>query len=78
VSQVRALSAEIVGWGVAACAASLAVALALGGLEGQLGAMFAIPGLHVSPRLRLIVVVLALIAAVSAIPISNAVVRALW
>jgi hypothetical protein len=76
--EVKAISAQLVGWGVAACAASLAVTMALGGVEGQLGAMFSIPGLSVSPRVRLIVVLLALIIAVSAIPISNAVVQALW
>lgn len=77
-AEVKAISMEIVGWGVAACAASLGLMLALGGVEGQLGAMFAIPGLSVSPRVRLVVVVLTLIVAASAVPISNAVVEALW
>ncbi len=77
-AEVEAISAEIVGWGVAACAAMLALALALGGVEGQIGEMFSIPGLSVSPRVRIVVVILALAIAASAIPISNAIVEALW
>ena len=75
---VKAVSAEIVGWGVAGCAAILALVIALGGVEGQVGEMFSIPGLSASPRVRVIVVILALLVAASAIPISNAVVEALW
>ena len=75
---VKAVSAEIVGWGVAGCAAILALVIALGGVEGQVGEMFSIPGLSASPRARVIVVILALLVAASAIPISNAIVDALW
>ena len=75
---VKAVSAEIVGWGVAGCAAILALVIALGGVEGQVGEMFSIPGLSASARVRVIVVILALLVAASAIPISNAVVEALW
>ena len=75
---VKAISAEIIGWGVAICAATLAVTIALGGIEGQVGEFFSIPGLSVSPRMRVIVVILALMIAASAVPISNAVVGALW
>ncbi|MDY7076729.1 MAG: hypothetical protein SXV54_07355 [Chloroflexota bacterium] len=75
---VKAVSAEIVGWGVAGCAAILALVIALGGVEGQIGEMFSIPGLSASPRVRVIVVILALLVAASAIPISNAIVDALW
>ncbi len=75
---VKAVSAEIVGWGVAGCAAILALVIALGGVEGQIGEMFSIPGLSASARVRVIVVILALLVAASAIPISNAVVEALW
>lgn len=75
---VKAVSAEIVGWGVAGCAAILALVIALGGVEGQIGEMFSIPGLSASARVRVIVVVLALLVAASAIPISNAIVDALW
>jgi len=75
---VKAVSAEIVGWGVAGCAAILALVIALGGVEGQIGEMFSIPGLSASARVRVIVVILALLVAASAIPISNAIVDALW
>jgi hypothetical protein len=75
---VRAISAEIVGWGVAGCAALLALVIALGGVEGQIGEMFSVPGLSVSPRIRIVVVIVALLVAVAAVPISNAVVDALW
>ena len=75
---VKEISAEIAGWGVACCAGLLAVVIALGGVEGQIGELFAIPGLSVSPRTRILVVVLALVVAVAAVPISNAVVDALW
>ena len=75
---VKAVSAEIVGSGVAGCAAILALVIALGGVEGQVGEMFSIPGLSASPRVRVIVVILALLVAASAIPISNAIVDALW
>jgi len=78
VAEVQAISAEIVGWGVAGCAAILALVVALGGVEGQLGGLFSVPGLSISPRIRIIVVVVALAIAVSAIPISNAIVEALW
>ena len=75
---VKAISAEIVGWGVAACAAILALVIALGGVEGQIGEMFSLPGLSASPRVRIVVVILALVIAASSIPISNAIVDALW
>jgi hypothetical protein len=75
---VKAVSAEIVGWGVAGCAATLALVIALGGVEGQIGEMFSIPGLSASPRVRIVVVILALAVAASAVPISNAIVDALW
>ncbi len=78
VEGVKIISAEIVGWGVAGCAAILALVMALGGVEGQIGEMFSIPGLSVSPRVRFIVAILALAVAVSAVPISNAIVEALW
>jgi hypothetical protein len=78
VSEARAISSEIAGWGVALCAAMVALVIALGGVEGQLGELFSIPGLSVSPRLRIVVVILALVVAVAAKPISNAVVAALW
>ena len=75
---VKIVSAEIVGWGVAGCAAVLALVIALGGVEGQIGEMFSIPGLSASPRVRIVVVILALAVAASAVPISNAIVEALW
>ena len=75
---VKDISAEIAGWGVACCAGILAVVIALGGVEGQVGELFSIPGLSVSPRVRIVVVVLAPAVAVAAVPISNAVVDALW
>jgi hypothetical protein len=78
VEEVKAISAEIVGWGMAGCAAILALVMALGGVEGQIGEIFCIPGLSVSPRVRVIMAILALLIAVSAIPISNAIVEALW
>jgi hypothetical protein len=40
--------------------------------------MFSIPGLSASPRVRIVVVILALTVAASAVPISNAIVDALW
>ena len=76
--EVIAISAEIAGWGVAICAAMLALAVALGGVEGQIGEIFSIPGLSVSLRVRIIVAILALLVAASAVPISNAIVDALW
>ena len=75
---VKVISTEVVGWGVVISAGLVALVIALGGVEGQIGEAFAIPGLVVSPRIRIIVVVLALALAASAIPISNAVVEALW
>ena len=75
---VRAISAEIIGWGVTGCAAILALVIALGGVEGQIGEIFSIPGLSVSPRVRIIVAIIALLIAASAVPISNAIVDALW
>ena len=75
---VKTVSAEIVGWGVAGCAAMLALVMALGGVEGQIGELFSIPGLSASSRVRIVVVILALLIAVSAVPISNAIVDALW
>ena len=76
--EVKTISAEIVGWGMAGCAAILALVMALGGVEGQIGEIFCIPGLSVSPRVRVIMAILALLIAVSSIPISNAIVEALW
>jgi hypothetical protein len=78
VEAVKEISAEIAGWGVACCAGLLALVIALGGVEGQIGELFSVPGLSVSPRVRVVVVILALLVAVSAVPISNAVVDALW
>jgi hypothetical protein len=40
--------------------------------------LFSIPGLSASPRVRVVVAVLALLVAASAVPISNAVIEALW
>ena len=75
---VKTVSAEIIGWGVTGCAAMLALVIALGGVEGQIGELFSIPGLSASPRVRVVVAVLALLVAASAVPISNAIVEALW
>jgi hypothetical protein len=68
---VKAVSKELVGYGVAATACFVAVAIALGGLEGQIGAMFQIPGFNATAKVRVVVCVVALLIAVSAIPVSN-------
>jgi hypothetical protein len=75
---VKSISAEIVGWGIALCAAVVGLSFALGGVEGQIGQFFSIPGLSVSARTRIVVAILALVIAVAAIPISNAIAEALW
>ena len=76
--EVKEISAQVAGWGVAGCAALLAFAMALGGVESQVGTLFSIPGLKVSARARIAIIIMALIVAAAAVPISNAVVNALW
>jgi hypothetical protein len=74
----KAVSLEVTGWAVAFCGAFIALAIALGGFEGQLGEMFSIPGLSASLRVRIVLAILAFAIAVSAIPLSNAVSSALF
>lgn len=68
---------DIMGWGVALCACFLVLAVALGGLEGAIGEAFQIPGLRASIQTRIVLGTLALAVAVFAVPLSNALVRAI-
>ena len=74
---VTDLSKEMVQAGVIACALLLAFGIALGGVEGQLGALLGDPSLGQSAKGRIVVLIVALLIAAAAIPIGNAVARAL-
>jgi hypothetical protein len=76
--EVTAVSAELVRWGIFFTALLLALGVAAGWLEAELGVALDLPALHVAPRLRIPILVLCLVVAVSAIAISNAVVDALF
>ncbi len=68
---VLAVAMEIVGIAVTVCAAILAVTIALGAFEGQLGAMFSIPGVQATVQGRIVMATLALMGAVVAVPLAN-------
>ena len=77
-AELERISAEIVQFGILVCALLLALGVALGGVEGQLGALLGDPTPGMSARGRLVVLVVALLLAASAVPIANAVVEALF
>lgn len=74
----KSVALEITSWAVTFCACFVALSAALGGTESAMGHVFEIPGLQVGPHARFVVAILALLVAVSAVPISNAVARALF
>ncbi len=71
------LAREMVQAGVTACALLLAFGVALGGVEGQLGALLGDPSLGQSAKGRIVILVAALALAAAAIPLGNAVANAL-
>ncbi len=75
---ITAISAEVVRWGLFFTALLLAVGIGAGWLEAGLGVGLNIPALQVSPRLRIPVLLLCLLVAAFAVPISNSVVRILF
>jgi len=76
--KITEVSAEIVRWGTFFTAVFLALGVAAGWLETELGIGLGIPSLSVAPRLRLPILALCFLVAAFAVPISNAVVEALF
>ena len=71
------VSQEIIKIAVIAVASLLALSVALGGVEGQIGTMLGDPSMGRSAKGRIIALIIALVIVLSAIPISNAVSKAL-